>query len=62
MVQDSSAAWVGAAGFEVTGVGEEAGEVVVSVQTPGGLRVFSDGCRGRARSKGRREVVLRDAP
>ena len=62
MVQDSSAVWFGAAGFEVTGVGEEAGEVTVGVQTPGGRRVFCAGCGHRARSKGRREVVLRDAP
>ena len=62
MVQASAAAWFGAAGFEVTGVGEEGGEVVVSVQTPDGQRVLCDGCGHRARSKGRREVCLRDAP
>ena len=62
MVQGSAAVWFGAAGFEVTGVVEEGGEVVVGVQTPDGQRVFCDGCGHRARSKGRREVVLRDAP
>ena len=62
MVQGSSAAWFGAAGFEVTGVGEVGGEVVVGVQTPDGQRVFCGGCGRRAQSKGRREVVLRDAP
>ena len=62
MVQGSSAAWFGAAGFEVAGVGEVGGEVVVGVQTPDGQRVFCGGCGRRAQSKGRREVVLRDAP
>ena len=34
MVQVSAAVWFGADGFEVTGVREERGEVVVWVQTP----------------------------
>ena len=54
--------WFGAGGFEVTGVRGERGEVVVWVQTPGGRRVFCDRCGRGARSKGRREVCLRDAP
>ncbi|WP_419923939.1 ISL3 family transposase [Candidatus Poriferisocius sp.] len=62
MVQDSSAVEFGALGLEVTGVEEVGGEVVVRVQSPGGQAVFCDGCGRRARSKGRREVVLRDAP
>ena len=62
MVQGSSAVWFGASGFEVTGVVDEAGEVVVGVQTPDGQRVFCGVCGHRARSKGRREVVLRDWP
>ena len=62
MVQVSAAVWFGADGFEVTGVREERGEVVVWVQTPDGQRVFCDRCGRRARSKGRREVCLRDAP
>ena len=62
MVQVSAAVWFGADGFEVTGVREERGEVVVGVQTPDGQRVFCDRCGRRARSKGRREVCLRDAP
>ena len=62
MVQGSAAAWFGAAGFEVAGVVEGGGEVVVGVQTPDGQRVFCDGCGHGARSKGRREVVLRGAP
>ena len=62
MVEGSSAVWFGAAGFEVTGVGEVGGEVVVTVQTPDGQRVLCGGCGRRARSKGRREVCLRDAP
>ena len=62
MVEVSSVVWFGADGFEVTGVREERGEVVVWVQTPDGQRVFCDRCGRRARSKGRREVCLRDAP
>ncbi len=62
MVQDSSAVEFGALGLEVTGVEEVLGEVVVRVQSPGGQAVFCGGCGRRARSKGRREVVLRDAP
>ena len=62
MVEASTAAWFGAAGFEVTGVEEAYGEVSVGVQTPGGQVVFCGSCGRRARSKGRREVVLRDAP
>jgi len=62
VVQDSSAVEFGALGLEVTGVEEVLGEVVVRVQSPGGQAVFCGGCGRRARSKGRREVVLRDAP
>ena len=62
MVQVGAAVWFGAGGFEVTGVREERGEVVVWVQTPGGQRVFCGRCGRGARSKGRREVCLRDAP
>ena len=62
MVEASAAAWFGAAGLEVTGVEEAHGEVVVGVQTPGGQVVFCGSCGRRARSKGRREVVLGDAP
>ena len=62
MVEASTAAWFGAAGLEVTGVEEASGEVVVRVQSADGQRVFCAGCGHRARSKGRREVVLRDAP
>ena len=39
----------------------EAGELVVGVVSPGGQVVFCGGCGHRARSKGRRRVVLRDA-
>ena len=62
MVQVSSVVWFGADGFEVTGVREERGVVVVWVQTPDGQRVFCGRCGRGARSKGRREVCLRDAP
>ncbi len=62
MVEGSAAAWFGALGLEVTGVEEVLGEVVVRVQTPGGRAVLCGSCGTRARSKGRREVVLRDAP
>lgn len=62
MVQVSSAVEFGAFGLEVTGVEEVGGEVVVRVQSPGGQAVLCDGCGRRARSKGRREVVLREAP
>lgn len=62
MVQASSALGFGAFGLAVTGVEEVHGEVVVRVQTPDGRRVFCCMCGGRARSKGRRLVVLRDAP
>ena len=61
MVQVGAAVWFGADGFEVTGVREERGEVVVDVQTPGGRRVLCDRCGRGARSEGRREVCLRDA-
>ena len=54
--------WFGALGLEVTGVEEVQGEVAVGVQTPGGQVVFCGSCGCRARSKGRRKVVLRDAP
>ena len=62
MVQVGAAVWFGADGFEVTGVRGERGEVVVWVQTRGGRRVFCGRCGRGARSKGRREVCLRDAP
>ena len=62
MVRASSAAEFGALGLEVTGVRVEAGEVVVGVQAPGGRRPAWGVCGRGARSKGRREVVLRDAP
>ncbi len=62
MVQDGSAVGFGALGLEVAGVEEVGGEVVVRVQSPGGQAVFCDGCGYRAWSKGRREVVLGDAP
>ena len=62
MVEGSAAAWFGALGLEVTGVEEVEGEVVVRVQTPVGQVVFCGSCGRRALSKGRREVVLRDAP
>ncbi|WP_420433461.1 ISL3 family transposase [Candidatus Poriferisocius sp.] len=62
MVQDSSVVGFGALGLEVAGVEEAGGEVVVRVQSPGGRAVFCDGCGIRARSKGRRDAVLRDAP
>ena len=62
MVEAGTAAQLGAAGLEVTGIEEEYGEVSVGVQTPGGQVVFCGSCGRRARSKGRREVVLGDAP
>ena len=62
MVEGSAVLWFGALGLEVTGVDEVGGEVVVGVQTPVGQVVLCESCGTRARSKGRREVVLRDAP
>ena len=62
MAEGSAVLWFGALGFEVTGVEEVGGEVAVGVQTPGGQVVLCESCGTRARSKGRREVVLRDAP
>ena len=62
MVEGSAVLWFGALGLEVTGVEEAQGEVAVGVQTPGGQVVLRGSCGRRARSKGRREVVLRDAP
>ena len=62
MVEGSAVLWFGALGLEVTGVEEAQGEVAVGVQTPGGQVVLCGSCGCRARSKGRREVVLRDAP
>ena len=62
MVEASTAAWFGAAGLEVTGVEGVQGDVVVRMQSADGQRIFCAGCGHRARSKGRREVVLRDAP
>ena len=49
-------------GLSVTAERVEAGEAVMEVESPGGRAVFCAGCGGRARSKGRRLVVLRDAP
>ena len=62
MVEGSAAAWFGALGSEVTVVEEVQDEVVVGVQTPDGQVVLCGSCGRRARSKGRREVVLRDTP
>ena len=52
----------GADCVEITRVRVEGSEIVVWVQTPDGRRVRCGGCGVRARSKGRREVRLRDAP
>ena len=48
--------------MEITGVRVEGGEIVVWVQTPDAQAVWCGACGARARSKGRREVRLRDAP
>lgn len=61
MVQASSVVGFGVFGLAVVSERVEAGELVVEVESPGGQAVFCGGCGHRARSKGRRMVVLRDA-
>ena len=61
MVQASSAVGFAVFGLAVVAERVEAAELVVEVESPGGQAVFCAGCGGRARSKGRRLVVLRDA-
>ena len=60
MVQASSVAGFGVFGLAVVAERFEAGELVVEVESPGGRAVFCSCCGVRARSKGRRLVVLRD--
>ena len=62
MVEVSSVVLLGADRVEITGVRVEGGEIVVWVQTPDAQTVWCGACGARARSKGRREVRLRDAP
>lgn len=62
VVQASSVLGFGAFGFAVVAERVEAGEAVVGVETPAGQAVLCAVCGARARSKGRRRVVLRDAP
>ena len=57
----SGAVWFGAPGFEVLGVVDAGGELVVEVQTTATM-VGCSGCGTRARAKDRRWVTLRDAP
>ena len=62
MVEASSVVLLGVDRVEITGVRVEGGECVVWVQTPDAQTVWCGACGARARSKGRREVRLRDAP
>ena len=62
MGEVSSVVLLGADCVEITRVRVEGSEIVVWVQTPDGRWVRCGGCGVRARSKGRREVRLRDAP
>ena len=62
MVEVGSVVLGGADRVEITGVRVEGGEIVVWVQTPDAQMVWCGACGARARSKGRREVRLRDAP
>ncbi len=62
MVQASSVVGFGVFGLAVVAERVEAGELVVEVESPGGQAVSCALCGGRARSKGRRVVQLRDAP
>ena len=61
VVQAGSVLGFGAFGLSVTAERVEAGELVVEVESLGGQEVFCAACGTRARSKGRRRVVLRDA-
>ena len=61
MVQASSVVGFGAFGLAVVAERVEAGELVVEVESPGGRVERCGACGRRARSKGRRRVVLRDA-
>ena len=62
MVEASSVVLLGADCVEITRVRVDGGETVLWVQTPDAQRVLCGACGVRARSKGRREVRLRDAP
>ncbi len=62
MVQAGSVVGFGAFGLAVVAERVEAGELVVEVESAGGQAVSCGVCGVRARSKGRRMVVLRDAP
>jgi transposase len=61
VVDGSGACWFGAPGFEVLGVVEDGGEVVVEVETTATV-VGCGACGSRARPKDRRWVTVRDAP
>ena len=60
--EDSCAVWLAADGPEATGSDLASGELAVWVQSPGWQVVRCDACGTRARSKCRREPLLRDAP
>ena len=62
MVEAGSVVLGGADRVEITRVRVEGGEIVVWVQTPDAQTVWCGACGARARSEGRREVRLRDAP
>ena len=62
MAEAGSVVLGGADRVEITGVRVEGGEIVVWVQTPDAQMVLCGACGARARSEGRREVRLRDAP
>ncbi len=61
-VRPGSVVLLGADRVEITRVRVEGGEIVVWAQTPDAQTVLCGACGARARSKGRREVRLRDAP
>lgn len=53
--------WFGVPEFEILAVRDDGAELMVEVQTPGGL-VGCSGCEVRARAKDCRWVTVRDAP
>ena len=61
MVQPGSVSGFGAFGLTVVAGRVEAGELMVEVESPDGRVERCGACGARARSKGRRRVVLRDA-
>ena len=60
-VRELETGLLGLEGFRLAGTVEENGEALVAVETTA-VRVWCEGCGGRAASKGRRETKVRDLP